>query len=96
MLSDPIRLTGLPSVTKARLAAALEAAGLQVSNSGDVRVHAETDLEAWLEPAQLAGVRNDRAAADLVVPVDWEPLAKSVGRVLAHVAAHHHPSSGRA
>ena len=83
-----LSLTGMPSPGKARLAQALEAAGLSLSKSApDLRVHAETDLEALLEPGLLTGTHADAAAADLVIAVDWESTAHSVGRVIELVAA---------
>lgn len=89
MLSEVIlSLTGMPSPGKTRLASALEAAGLSISPSkGRVRVHAETDLEALLEPGLQRRTRADAAAADLVIAVDWESTAHSVVRVVELVSA---------
>ena len=76
-------LTGIPSPGKARLKAALEAAGVSLSAGGAVRVHAETDLEALLEPGLQRETRDAAAKADLVIPVDWESPENSVKRVIA-------------
>ena len=83
MLSD-VLLTGMPSPGKSRLKAALEAAGLSLTSPGvGVRVHAETDLEAMLEPELQRATRDAAAHADIVVPVDWERTDDSVRRVIA-------------
>lgn len=83
MASELLLLTGIPSPGKARLRTALQEAGLALSPSGSVRVHAETDLEALLEPELLRETRAAAAEADLVVPVDWERPEDSVTRVAA-------------
>jgi len=83
MASELLLLTGLPSPGKARLRIALLGAGLAVSPSGTVHVHAETDLEALLEPELLRETRAVAARADLVIPVDWERPEDSVTRVAA-------------
>jgi hypothetical protein len=96
MLSQFIlRLTGMPSPAKERLVDALESAGLFVDHSpdttpapsarprvADFQVHAETDLEAWLEPRLLKQTRAAAKAADLVIAVDWESTAHSVHRII--------------
>jgi hypothetical protein len=46
-----------------------------------LRVHAETDLDAFVEGLVELDERRAARAADLVVPVDWEPLARSVARI---------------
>jgi hypothetical protein len=74
-------LTGIPSPGKARLKAALDAASIPVD--APVRVHAETDLEAMLEPSLQRETRAAAASADIVIPVDWESPADSVKRVIA-------------
>jgi hypothetical protein len=74
-------LTGIPSPGKARLKAALDAASIPVD--APVRVHAETDLEAMLEPNLQRETRAAAAKADIVIPVDWESPADSVKRVIA-------------
>jgi hypothetical protein len=83
-------LTGIPSPGKARLKAALEAAGVSLSTGGTeahaVRVHAETDLEALLEPGLQRETRDAAAKADIVIPVDWESPENSVKRVIAVLA----------
>lgn len=91
MLSEFIRLTGIPSPGKARLANALQAAGLSVAPQGSLSVHAETDLEALLEPGLVRDARRAAAAADLVIAVDWEPTAESVRRVIDLVASREAP-----
>lgn len=83
MASELVLLTGMPSPGKARLRSALQEAGLAVSASGTVLVHAETDLEALLEPQLLRETRAAAARADLVIPVDWERPEDSVTRVAA-------------
>lgn len=84
MLSEFIlRLTGMPSPGKQRLASALESAGFSVApSSGSFCVHAETDLEAWLEPGLQRQARAAADAADIVIAVDWESTAHSVGRII--------------
>lgn len=79
-------LTGIPSPGKARLKAALEAAGVSLAAGGAVRVHAETDLEALLEPGLQRETRDAAAKADIVIPVDWESPENSVKRVIAVLA----------
>jgi hypothetical protein len=89
--SAAILVTGLASPQKGRLVDALatQLDGIAVvvrsvtalSSPTDIvlRVHAETDLEAMVE-----GQSDDSAsarAADVVVPVDWEPLARSLTRI---------------
>ena len=73
-------LTGIPSPGKARLKAALDAA---LPLDAPVRVHAETDLEAMLEPGLQRETRAAAAKADIIIPVDWESPADSVKRVIA-------------
>jgi hypothetical protein len=73
-------LTGIPSPGKARLKAALDAS---IPVDAPVRVHAETDLEAMLEPSLQRETRAAAAKADIVIPVDWESPADSVKRVIA-------------
>ena len=80
-------LTGIPSPGKARLQAALEAAA--IPGDAPVRIPAETDLEAWLEPEQQRETRAAAASADIVIPVDWESPADSVKRVIAVLAKGH-------
>jgi hypothetical protein len=74
-------VTGIPSPGKTRLKAAIDAAHLALDV--DLRVHAETDLEAMLEPGVLRETRAAAAKADLVIPVDWESPEDSVKRVIA-------------
>jgi hypothetical protein len=83
MASDLLLLTGLPSPGKTRLATALERAGLPVSPAGSIRVHAQTDLEAFVEPELLRETKAAAAHADLIIPVDWEDPEQSVARVAA-------------
>jgi len=83
MLSELLLLTGMPSPGKTRLAAALHAAGFATASAaGALHVHAESDLEALLEPAQLRAMRAAEESADLIVPVDWESTTESVRRVM--------------
>jgi hypothetical protein len=81
MTSELLLLTGMPSPGKTRLRNALQEAGIAVSASGTLHVHAETDLEALLEPGLLRETRAVAARADLVIPVDWERPEDSVKRV---------------
>jgi hypothetical protein len=84
MLSELLLVTGMPSPGKARLRAALEAAELSIAPpSAPFRVHAETDLEAMLEPGLLRETRAAAAEAHIVIPVDWESPEASVRRVIA-------------
>lgn len=84
MLSDLLLLTGMPSPGKARLKEALEATEVEIASAPTpVRVHAETDLEALLEPELQRETRAAAAQADIVVPVDWERTERSVQRVIA-------------
>lgn len=77
-------LTGIPSPGKARLKAALDAAAIPLD--APVRVHAETDLEALLEPELQRQTSAAAAKADIVIPVDWESPGDSVKRVIAVLA----------
>jgi hypothetical protein len=77
-------LTGIPSAGKARLKAALDAAS--IPGDAPVRIHAETDLEALLEPELQREARAAAASADVVIPVDWESPEDSVKRVIAVLA----------
>lgn len=52
-----------------------------VRSAALVHVHAETDLEALLEPHLLSGSRAAADVAELLVPVDWEAAERSVVRV---------------
>ena len=74
-------LTGIPSPGKARLKAALDAAAIPID--APLRVHAETDLEALLEPGLQRETRAAAAKADIIIPVDWESPERSVKRVIA-------------
>jgi hypothetical protein len=95
--SAAIIVTGVASPQKARFIDALRCqfGGIAVVVRSDaawptppdivLRVHAETDLEAMIE-----GQSDDRAAAraaDLVIPVDWEPLARSLTRIAEALVA---------
>ena len=83
MLSEVLLLTGMPSPGKTRLAVALDAAGLSTASvAARLHVHAESDLEALLEPALLRETRAAGAEADLIIPVDWESTPDSVRRVM--------------
>ena len=84
MLSELLLITGIPSPGKSRLKAALEAADLSTASSArPIRIHAETDLEAMVEPGLLRDTRAAAAKADIVIPVDWEAPEHSVRRVVA-------------
>ncbi|MGQ0732090.1 MAG: hypothetical protein ACT4QD_00380 [Acidobacteriota bacterium] len=96
-----VLVTGLASAGKARLVAALERrlrpARISVrglaSNAppepGEavLHVHAESDLEAMVEGALQAAERRSARAAHLVVPVDWEPVDRSVNRAIESLRA---------
>ena len=77
-------LTGIPSLGKTRLKAALEAA--HIPGDAHLHIHAETDLEAWLDPEQQREESANAAQADIVIPVDWESPDDSVKRVIAVLA----------
>jgi hypothetical protein len=85
-------VTGLPSSGKARLVNALaERFGstnilvgvLPGLDASVLHVHAETDVDAFVEGS---GARDAARAARVVVPVDWEPVERSVERVAATLA----------
>lgn len=92
-------ISGLPGEGKRRLVEALAArlAGLTppvrvtidaaTGPGGLVRVHAETDLEAMLESSRFP------RDADLVVAVDWEPVARSVARIVALLVSRGRPDA---
>jgi predicted ATPase len=86
MASEVLLLTGIPSPGKTRLRNALQDAGLAVSGTGTLRVHAETDLEGLLDPRLLRETRATAARADIVIAVDWERPDDSVKRVAAFLA----------
>ncbi len=86
MSSELLLLTGMPSPGKTRLQTALQDAGIAISADGGVRVHAETDLEALLDPEPLRETRAAAKRADLVIPVDWESPEDSVRRVIAFLS----------
>lgn len=85
-----VLVTGLASPGKTRLIEALDRrlrpAGIAVhastacSSVGGLHVHAETDLDSLIEGHLVA--RTLLHKADLVVRVDWEPVERSVTRVI--------------
>ena len=92
-------ITGLPSPGKARLVDALQGrlrpANISVRSRREapellaipiLHVHAETDLEAFVE----GGLRDSDSAkgAQVVVPVDWEPVDRSVTRIIDSLSAN--------
>lgn len=93
-----VRVTGLASAGKARLVSALHErlaleeiaveSGVGPAPSGDatLRVHAETDIEALIEGGITTASRQDARNADVIVPVDWEPVERSVRRVMEMLA----------
>lgn len=90
MLSDVLLLTGMPSAGKTRLAAALNAAGLTTASAaGTLHVHAESDLEALLDPPLRRAIHAEQATADLIISVDWESTTESVRRVMTLVSSRH-------
>ena len=87
-----VLVTGLGSAGKARLMSALtrqfEGSDIAVrsapaapSRRTVLHVHAESDLDAFVEGGLELEERRASRAADLVVPVDWEPLTRSVTRI---------------
>lgn len=100
-----VLVTGLPSPGKTRLVAAL--AGRLRGVNIDVRqcreahadpdppvlhVHAQSDIEALVEGA-LPDEQSPRGA-QVIVAVDWEPVDRSVTRVIATLGPSGvHPSS---
>lgn len=88
-----VLVTGLGSAGKAKLMSALaqrfEGSDIAVRSApaaapslrSVLRVHAETDVEAFVEGGLELEERRAASAADVVVPVDWEPLARSVARI---------------
>lgn len=96
MLSELLLITGIPSPGKARLKAALEAADFSTASSAQpIRIHAETDLEAMVEPGLLRETRVAAATADIVIPVDWETPEDSVRRVIAALSKASRPGASR-
>jgi len=94
-----ILVSGLASPGKTQLIEALShrfsGQGVVVRSHGEgavspgavLRVHAESDLEALVE-GDLAGAERRAAAnADLVVPVEWEPLGRSIARITEALVA---------
>jgi hypothetical protein len=93
-----IVVTGTASPGKARLVAALDRAlkpdgiGVEAASHGVsvgshcLHVHAEADIDALLEsgPGSEGGWAR---RADLLVPVDWEPTAHSLRRVVDALVA---------
>lgn len=85
-----VLVTGLASLGKTRLVEALDRrlrpAGIGVhastacSSVRGLHVHAETDLDSLIEGHLVA--RTPLRKADLVVRVDWEPVERSVTRVI--------------
>ena len=91
-------VTGLPSPGKARLVDALEGrlrpSNISVRMGSHARgpaempilhVHAESDLEALIEGGLPE--RESSKGAQLVVPVDWEPVDRSVMRIIETLSA---------
>jgi hypothetical protein len=79
-----VLVTGLGSAGKANVRSATAASP---SERIVLRVHAETDLDAFVEGLVELDERRAARAADLVVPVDWEPLARSVARIMEALIA---------
>jgi hypothetical protein len=85
-----VLVTGLASPGKTRLVEALDRrlrpAGIAVQASTvysavrGLHVHAETDLDSLIEGHLVA--RAPLHKADVVVRVDWEPVERSVTRVI--------------
>jgi hypothetical protein len=83
-MSSNVLITGIPSQGKARLRAALQNAGFMPGAAPDaLRIHAESDLEGFIESGALTDARADRARAHLVVAVDWERMDDVLRRVKA-------------
>jgi hypothetical protein len=96
-LPATVFVTGVASSGKARLIDALHGrlaprqidvrAGQPPSPKGaSLHVHAETDIEALIEGGLKAVSREDARHADVIVPVDWESVDRSVSRVLSALA----------
>ena len=94
-----VLVTGLASPGKMRLVSALqrrlEPSHIPVRSAGGpafpadvvvLHVHAETDFEALIEGGLPAGNRS--SGAQVIVPVDWEPVDRSVTRVVESLASH--------
>jgi hypothetical protein len=95
-----VYVTGLASSGKRRLVSALKErlseAHLDVhAISGPappptdvtLHVHAETDLEALVEGGLQSAARDTARDAEVVVPVDWERIERSVDRVIEALIA---------
>jgi len=94
-----ILVSGLASPGKTQLIEALShhfsGPGVVVRPLGDeaaasgavLRVHAESDLEALVEGDRAVAERRAAAAADLVVPVEWEPVVRSIARITEALVA---------
>ena len=91
-----VLVTGLASPGKTRLVEALErtlrpaAIAVHVSTSlpsavRGLHVHAETDLDSLIEGRLISRALLHKA--DVVVPVDWEAVERSVRRVIERLVA---------
>ena len=91
-----VLVTGLASPGKTRLVEALErklrpaAIAVHASTSlpsaiRGLHVHAETDLDSLIEGRLISRALLHKA--DVVVPVDWEPVERSVRRVIERFVA---------
>jgi hypothetical protein len=88
-----VLVTGLASPGKTRLVEALDRrlrpagiavqAGTACSAVRGLHVHAETDFDSLIEGHLVA--RTPLHKADVVVRVDWEPVERSVTRVIAQL-----------
>jgi hypothetical protein len=90
-----VYVTGLASTGKSQLVSALRErlspTNLDVhpisgpappSTDATLHIHAETDLEALVEGRLQAAARATARSAEVLVPVDWEPVERSVNRVI--------------
>jgi hypothetical protein len=101
-----VHVTGLASSGKERLLSALsrylEPLGITVrmgpvsapSGVATLCVHAETDIEALVEGGAAQETLLEQARADVVVPVDWEPVDRSVQRVVDALIGRGFPIAG--
>jgi hypothetical protein len=90
-----VYVTGLASTGKSRLVNALRerlsAANVDVHaisgpapppTDATLHIHAESDLEALVEGRLQSAARAIARNAEVLVPVDWEPVERSVNRVI--------------
>lgn len=97
--SAVVLVTGLPSPGTSRFVKRLHErlgpAGLTVLATGTrpsrdrpaiLHVHVDTDLDGMVEGGAQSMTHNAAKGAQVVVPVDWEPVDRSVARVIHALA----------